>query len=161
MAINISSRSSGAAGSLSNFAPHPFVFDGVLCNSMEGFLQSLKFQNPDMQVEVAKLVGRKAKSKGKKKKWYTSQTLYWQNVSYDRSSDAYSELIRRAFDAYASNAKLQKILLSTNNAVFEHSMGSRKKSETVLTRTEFVQNLTRIRNNIREQYEIEKKIFSM
>lgn len=156
MAINISSKSTGVAGALSNFTPHPFILDGVTCNSMEGFLQSLKFENPDMQVHVASLVGRKAKFKGKKKKWYVTQTLYWQGVAYARDSDAYTNLIERAFDAYAQNTKVRKILLSTNNAVFEHSMGKRKKSETILTRTEFVSNLTRIRDNVRRQQDLEK-----
>ena len=156
MAINISSKSTGVAGALSNFTPHPFILDGVTCNSMEGFLQSLKFENPDMQVHVASLVGRKAKFKGKKKKWYVTQTLYWQGVAYARDSDAYTKLIKRAFDAYAQNTKVRKILLSTNNAVFEHSMGKRKKSETILTRTEFVSNLTRIRDNVRRQQDLEK-----
>lgn len=156
MAINISSKATGVAGALSNFTPHPFILDGVTCNSMEGFLQSLKFENPDMQVHVASLVGRKAKFKGKKKKWYVTQTLYWQGVAYARDSVAYTKLIERAFDAYAQNTKVRKILLSTNNAVFEHSMGKRKKSETILTRTEFVSNLTRIRDNVRRQQDIEK-----
>lgn len=40
---------------LSNFAPHPFVIDGVKCNSMEGFLQSLKFESQDMQQFVCTL----------------------------------------------------------------------------------------------------------
>lgn len=157
MAINISSSTRGVAGSLSNFAPHPFVFDGVICNSMEGFLQSLKFENPDMQAHVASLVGRKAKFKGKKKKWYTTQTLYWQGVAYPRESEAYTKLIERAFDAYGQNSKVKKILLSTNNATFEHSMGKRKKSETILTRSEFVSNLTRVRSNLQKQQEAEKQ----
>jgi len=42
---------------LSNFSPHPFVFRGFQCNSMEGFLQGLKFKSPEMQAEVFKLVG--------------------------------------------------------------------------------------------------------
>lgn len=37
-----------------------------------------------------------------------------------------------------------------------NSMGKRKKSETILTRTEFVSNLTRIRDNVRRQQDIEK-----
>lgn len=158
MAINISSTNKGAAAALSNFTPHPFIFDGVICNSMEGFLQSLKFENPEMQAHVATLVGRKAKFKGKKKKWYTTQTLYWKGISYKRDSKEYTELIERAFDAYAKNTKIQKILLSTNNAVFEHSMGNRKKNRTVLTSTEFVSNLTRIRNNIQKQKELEDEL---
>lgn len=158
MAINISSTNKGAAAALSNFTPHPFIFDGVICNSMEGFLQSLKFENPKMQVYVATLVGRKAKFKGQKKKWYITQTLYWKGIPYKRESDEYTKLIEKAFDAYAQNTKIQKILLSTNNAVFEHSMGKRKKSQTVLTRTEFINNLTRIRYNIQKQKEVENEL---
>lgn len=52
------------AGALSNFAPHPFEIDGIKCNSMEGFLQSLKFSNPEMQEHVCTLVGMAAKRKG-------------------------------------------------------------------------------------------------
>ena len=65
--MDIGSGSGFPSGTLSNFAPHPFVIDGVECNSMEGFLQSLKFSNPEMQKEVCKLVGKAAKFKGKKK----------------------------------------------------------------------------------------------
>ena len=63
--MNIGSVNDYPANSLSNFAPHPFVIDGVECNSMEGFLQSLKFKSVDMQNHVCTLVGREAKFKGK------------------------------------------------------------------------------------------------
>lgn len=53
--------------SLSNFAPNPFVIDGVKCSSMEGFLQSLKYNNIDMQKHFCTLVGKQAKFKGKHK----------------------------------------------------------------------------------------------
>lgn len=36
--------------SLSNFAPNPFVIDGVKCSSMKGFLQSLKYNNIDIKM---------------------------------------------------------------------------------------------------------------
>lgn len=76
--MDIGSGGKYPSSALSNFAPHPFVLDGVECASMEGFLQSLKFENPDIQVEVCKLVGRKAKSRGsrKNKHWKRTQTLY-------------------------------------------------------------------------------------
>jgi hypothetical protein len=112
---------------------------------MEGFLQSLKFSNPDMQVKVCQLVGIKAKSKGGKKKWWKTQTLYWQGTKYDRESDAYDSLITRAYNQLATNKKFCKALLATNNATLTHSLGKRKKSETILTKTEFVGQLTRLR----------------
>ena len=47
--MDIGSQNGYPSGALSNFAPHPFEIDGIKCNSMEGFLQSLKFSNPEMQ----------------------------------------------------------------------------------------------------------------
>lgn len=43
--MDIKSGCGYPASALSNFAPHPFVLDGVYCASMEGFLQSLKFNS--------------------------------------------------------------------------------------------------------------------
>ena len=43
--MDISSGNGYPAGSLSNFAPHGFIIDGVECASMEGFLQSLKLDS--------------------------------------------------------------------------------------------------------------------
>ena len=68
--MDISSTNGYPSAALSNFAPHPFKFDGIEVASMEGFLQSLKFKNPEMQKYVCTLVGRAAKFKGKDKKWY-------------------------------------------------------------------------------------------
>ena len=46
--MDIGSKSGYPAGALSNFSPHPFEIDGVKCNSMEGFLQGLKFESKEM-----------------------------------------------------------------------------------------------------------------
>ena len=54
---------------------------------MEGFLQRLKFKDPEMQKTVCLLVGKAAKFKGKKKKWYRTQTLYWQGKEIARDSE--------------------------------------------------------------------------
>ena len=75
--MDIGSGSGYPSAALSNFASHPFIIDGVQCNSMEGFLQSLKFDSLEMQHYVCTLVGKAAKFKGKKKKWYKKQELYW------------------------------------------------------------------------------------
>ena len=66
--MDIRSNSKYPANKLSNFAGHRFELDGVVCNSMEGFLQAVKFSNPNIQEEVCKLVGFAAKKKGSKKK---------------------------------------------------------------------------------------------
>lgn len=65
--MDIGSGNGYPESALSNFAPHPFIIDGVQCNSMEGFLQSLKFESIEMQNYVCSLVGKAAKFKGKRK----------------------------------------------------------------------------------------------
>lgn len=149
--MDIGSGTGFPASNLSNFAPHAFTIDGVECASMEGFLQSLKFSNPEMQKEVCKLVGRAAKFKGKKKKWYRDQTLYWQGKSYKRDSDEYQELLDRAYDQLSKNDGFRKALLATGNATFTHSMGKNKQSETVLTVKEFTSRLTKIRERLKKE----------
>ena len=146
--MDIGSGSGFPSAALSNFSPHPFVFDGVECNSMEGLLQSFKFSNPEIQKEVCKLVGKQAKFKGKKKKWFKTQTLYWQGKEFKRDSDEYQELLDRAFDALSTNEGFRKALLATGNSTLTHSIGKTKLSETVLTRTEFCSRLTTIRERL-------------
>ena len=143
--MDIGSGSGFPSAALSNFAPHPFVFDGVECNSMEGLLQSFKFSNPEMQREVCKLVGKQAKFKGKKKKWFKTQTLFWQGEEFKRDSEEYQELLDRAFDALSTNEGFKRALLATGHSTLTHSIGKTKQSETVLTRTEFCSRLTAIR----------------
>ena len=146
--MDIGSENKYPASSLSNFSPHPFVLDGVECASMEGFLQSLKFKNPDMQKEVCKLIGKAAKFKGKKKKWWRDQILYWQGKEYKRDSQEYQELLTRAYDALFENEGFRKALEATNNATLTHSLGSRDIHRTVLTEREFISQLNRLRKKL-------------
>ena len=146
--MDIGSGSGFPSAALSNFAPHPFVFDGVECNSMEGLLQSFKFSSPEMQREVCKLAGKQAKFKGKKKKWFKTQTLFWQGEEFKRDSEAYQELLDRAFDALSTNEGFKRALLATGHSTLTHSIGKTKQSETVLTRTEFCSRLTAIRERL-------------
>ena len=157
-ALDIGSGKDYPSNALSNFAPHPFVIDGVECNSMEGFLQSLKFKEPEMQKEVCKLVGKAAKFKGKKKKWWQDQTLYWQGISYKRESQEYQDLLDRAYAALAENDGFKKALLATGNATLTHTIGKRKETETVLTAREFCSRLTSLRNYFQaeQKRELEK-----
>ena len=147
--MDIGSGTGYPSSALSNFAPHPFTIDEVRCNSMEGFLQSLKFSSIDMQVYVCSLVGKAAKFKGKKKKWWRTQTLYWQGKEYKRDSEEYQQLLDRAFEALAVNKGFQNALLRTGNATLTHSIGKNDITKTVLTSQEFCSRLTRIREELK------------
>lgn len=146
--MDIGSGSSYPSCALSNFSPHPFTFDGVECASMEGLLQSFKFSNPEMQAHVCTLVGKAAKFKGKKKKWFRDQTLYWKGIPIHRSSEAYQILIENAFNALAMNEGFRRALKATNKSSLTHSMGKNKINETVLTEREFCSQLYRLRELI-------------
>ncbi len=144
--MDIGSGNGYPAGTLSNFAPHPFELDGVLCNSMEGFLQSLKFESEEMQRYVCTLVGKAAKFKGKKKKWFQKQELYWQGNVYKRDSDEYQDLLNRAYNELYKNEGFRKALESTKGCTLTHSIGKNKQNETVLTTSEFCGRLTHLRD---------------
>lgn len=136
--MDVGSGNTYPASSLSNFAPHGFIFEGVECASMEGFLQGLKFSNPEMQAHVCTLVGRSAKKKGSKKNW-------------KRNSEEYQILLTNAFDALATNNVFKIALLASQNATLTNSMGRNKINETVFTEKEFCSQLHRLRNILKEQ----------
>ena len=147
--MDIGSKNGYPSSALSNFAPHPFEIDGVQCASMEGWLQSLKTKNPDMQKHLCSLVGLGAKRMGRKKAWWRHQVLYWQGVEYKRDSEEYQQLLDRAYEALALNEGFRRALLSTGDAVLKHSMGRTNQKETVLTQSEFCGRLMRLRDRMK------------
>ena len=150
--MDIGSGSGWPSSALSNFAPHAFLFRGISMASMEGFLQGLKFENPEMQKHVFTLVGKAAKFKGKKKKWFRTQTLFWQGTPIDRHSQEYQDLLDQAFEAmFTQNLGARRALLASGNATLTHSMGKIKPTETVLTRSEFCSRLMRVRTRFQAQ----------
>jgi len=151
MTLDIKSGRGYPASALSNFAPHPFIFRGIKVASMEGFLQGLKFKNPEMQKYIFTLVGVKAKYAGKKKKWWKTQTLWFQGEPIERTSKEYQELLDEAYNELAKNESFKKALLATQKAVLTHNIGRRKQQETVLTRSEFCSRLTKIREKLQDE----------
>ncbi len=152
--MDIGSGKGYPSSALSNFAPHPFTVTWwgatLECNSMEGFLQSLKFKNPAMQKHVATLVGYTAKKKGRDKDWRKSQMLWWDGNAIGRQSTFYQLLLDEAYDALARNTKFRDALLATGDAVLTHSIGKTSPSETVLTRNEFCSRLMKLRERMQK-----------
>lgn len=145
--MDIGSKAGYPTSAISNFAPHLFMFDGVLCASMEGPLQAFKYDKPDLQLEVCALVGLAAKRRGQRrnKAWKQSQTLWWMGEAYERHGAAYQALLTRAYDALAKNESFRRALLATGDAVLTHSIGHHNPRETVLTEQEFCGQVTRVR----------------
>ena len=147
-AIDISSTSKYPAGYLSNFTPYNFTFRGFEFTSMESLLQGLKFEGVETQNSVFQRVGVKAKLRGKKRKWYLDQILYWQGTPMKRDSTEYRSLVKEAFEALSQNADFQKALLATDNKTLYHTMGKSDPTRTILTEEEFCEILTGIRKTL-------------
>lgn len=150
--MDIKSGSQYPSCVLSNFACHLFTFDGVECRSMEGLLQSFKFNKPHIQVAICKLIGSGAKRRGQKRNrtWKRVQKLWWNGVTYDRNSNEYQKLLDRAYEALSQNENFQRALLATKDSSLTHSIGSSKKSDTCLTEREFCSRLKKIRTRLQQ-----------
>lgn len=150
--MDIDSRGNFPAASLSNFAKHAFVFDGVGCASMEGLLQSFKYDDVDRQIEICKLVGRAAQLKGQERNeaWKSKQTLWWKGESFDRHGPEYQQLLTRAYDALGyQNVVFRAALIYTlvhfGAEELTHSVGNPDPKDTILTEKEFCGQLMRLR----------------
>lgn len=145
----IASGNGWPSSALSNFAGHGFVFDGIECGSMEGFLQSLKFDKPHIQREVAKLVGKGAKFRGKARNraWQKEQCLWFKGMRMERNSKEYKLLLWKAYCAlFDQSESFRKALMHTKGMSLSHPLGSNQESVTVLTEREFVGILKRLRD---------------
>ncbi|QIG69605.1 swarming motility YbiA-like protein [Rhizobium phage RHph_I46] len=151
--MDVGSGNSWPSNALSNFAPHPFAFRGVECNSMEGLLQSLKFDKPHIQIEVCKLVGYAAKKRGRprNKQWQKLQVLWWNGEPMSRTSTSYQEFLCEAFDSLSKNTSFARALLATQNSSLTHSIGHSDLSKTVLTEREFCRQLYRVRDILKKE----------
>lgn len=143
--IDIYSKGEYPANVLSNFYPNSFVFDGVECASMEGFLQSLKYRNIEKQKAVCRMAGKEAKAVGSKKfLWKLTGNLYWNGKRYKRNSDAFDELRFNAYKALLCNEAFRAALDSTKGKELKHSIGKHNKRTTILTEEEFIGYLNRL-----------------
>lgn len=146
-AIDIHSKGIFPYCTLSNFYPHRFVFDGVDCGSMEGFLQSLKSADPERQIEICRLSRKEAKQAGNDG-WKLSQNLYWNGKAYSRHGYEFLGLIKRAYEAlYGQSPLFRDALKATGNKRLYHSIGNPDSHDTILTEHEFCTILTALRDN--------------
>ncbi len=145
-AIDIWSKSPYPANVLSNLYPNAFLMDGVTCASMEGFLQSLKYASIDTQKAICQLSGKEAKNMTNNL-WQETQQVYWQGTTINRQSDAFQQLIQRAYQAlYEQNEVFRNALLATRDKKLYHSNGEPNPYKTILTEQELCSVLMNLRD---------------
>ena len=132
---------------LSNLCSNGFRFDGMICGSMEGFLQSLKRKELDKQRQICGMKGGNAR-KMSVTSWQTDQIVWWKGQAIDRQSEEYQQLIHRAFQAmFEQSERFRTALMQTRGMLLTHSSGESNTYKTILTPSEFCSILTELRNN--------------
>lgn len=148
--LDIYSSSEGAAGALSNFTAHAFVFEGVPCASMEGLLQAFTHADAQRQRDVCALVGHAAKAAASDV-WLSEQDLHWQGKLFDRASGNYQSLLDRAYNAlFMQNKDFRKALAATGSATLTHKNGGNDPHKTILTEEEFCSRLMNLRERLED-----------
>ncbi len=144
-AIDIRLYGKYPANVLSNLCGNTFVLDGVECKSMEGFLQSLKIDDLVKQRQVCSMKGRKARNHSTNA-WKVEQKVNWRGKQISRHSEEFQLLLRRAYQTlYDQNTRFREALLLTRGKRLYHTIGSSNSFETILTRHEFCNILTELR----------------
>ena len=145
--LDIRSNGMYPSNVLSNLCSNGFRFDGMICGSMEGFLQSLKQKDKDKQRQICSMKGGNAR-KHSVSSWQTDQIVWWKGYAYDRQSEEYQILIRRAYQAmFDQSERFRAALMQTRGITLIHSSGEDSPYKTILTKQEFCQILTEIRDN--------------
>ena len=116
----------------------------------KGGLEEMKKINEKKAAILYDFLDNSKMFKGKKKKWWRDQTLYWQGKSIKRDSDEYQDLLDKAFSELSKNEGFKKALLATGSATLTHSIGKNDLHKTVLTQSEFCRRLTSIREQLKE-----------
>lgn len=136
---------------LCNFFPSFFRLNGVEINSMEGFLQSLKTPDAQLQKKICQLPGILAKKLGnyfRKSQMYDGIHLHWQGKIFDRYSEFYQHLLHDAYNSkYNYDEPFRRTILKSKGHPLTHTIGKSSESETVLTEKEFIDNLNALRNS--------------
>lgn len=146
-AVDIWSKSAYPADVLSNLCSNGFRFNGMVCGSMEGFLQSLKQKSVDKQRQICSMRGKNAK-KMSVSGWQTDQIVWWKGQAIDRQGDVFIQLVTRAYQAmFNQNERFRTALMSTRGMLLFHSKGERNPYKTILTEQEFCDILTAMRDN--------------
>jgi hypothetical protein len=126
---------------------------------MEGFLQSLKYQDKDKQRQICQMKGGNARKRSINS-WQTDQIVWWQGQPIDRQSDDYQTLLHRAYQAlFEQNERFKAALMTTRGITLTHTTGETNPYKTILTASEFCQILIEIRNNydMRDKHIASKK----
>jgi predicted NAD-dependent protein-ADP-ribosyltransferase YbiA (DUF1768 family) len=124
--VNITSSAPGELKWVSNFAATPFVLDDLAYGSVEGFWQSLKFDDEAKRREVAMLDGSRAKDAGGRAPPQDT-IIYGETLVRAGTWDHWQLMERACMAKFEQNERARKALLSTGNRPLVHEMKNDSK----------------------------------
>lgn len=144
--LDISYKDPNSA-SLSNLFPHKFVIDGVTCQSMESFIQSLRVREEFIQREICEnysgYMGYKMRLS--LPDWRKKGYVYWKGKSILRDSEDYNQLVTKAYEQlFYQNLVFRYCLINHKDDVLFHTIGCTDKKETLLTQDEYISQLNKL-----------------
>lgn len=146
--INIAANADDWRGVvLSNFCLSPFVFDGHLLASVEGFIQGIKFPTDDPAR------ARAFTSSGFAAKEFSALaegiSVWWRDETHGFASPGHLALIERSIRARIAQSRgLQLALHSTGTIPIVHETGMPESSTTSLNSEDFCRIMTAIRADL-------------
>ena len=112
---------------MSNFSPHPFILDGVRCQTVEAFIQGIKFPPGDPRRE--QIFAMNGLHAWKMRVHAQSDYVWWGEETLTYRSPEHSALIRRAIEAkFAQNPNALEALKSTEGLTIIHEPGGSPES---------------------------------
>ena len=146
------------SGCLSNLFPYNFDFymskygiyflKPIKCLSMESFLQGLKIKDPSLQKEFMESYSglNSIKLKYAIEDWRKDGFVYINGYKIDRCSISYSDIITSAYDClYETNSMFRELAIPyASKFHLIHSIGKTDPKESLLTESEYINQLTRL-----------------
>lgn len=151
--LNIWSKSDEEIGRLmSNFAHTPFVHDGILYSSIEGFYAALLIQNnAARQAKVGRLWGIRAKHEIPKNK---PQVILYHGESFRLGSQEHIGLIKRAIRAkLEAHPEIAIAFVSTRPRPIVHETGYADAPDAAFPKEVFCKVLEELREEFADRLE--------
>lgn len=135
--------------SVSIFEKYTFSLDGIVCVSLESFLQALKFKDSQIQLSVCSMPPQEARKYGRRKKrWRRNGKLWWNGSLINRAGPEYQILLDRVFCELCKNTAFTDALQNCGD--LEILKGT-AVSPIPLTEEEFVSRMVKMRSVSRKK----------
>jgi predicted NAD-dependent protein-ADP-ribosyltransferase YbiA (DUF1768 family) len=155
--INVADENSKIGCMLSLFKKSTFEFGGIVFNSIESFLQAIKFDTKEKQIDIAQLEAYKARMKGKKltKKLIEDPFIYWEDKKIQIHSKEYYAIIYEAIkQKFVQNIEEKVALLLTEKEKIIFDNGFEEPKFNTFPNNVFIEML----HQIREELKIKSKL---